>query len=203
MSIQYVYVAGPISHGDTLVNIRNGLKAGIELVKYGFHPFVPHMDFVSYILDPETLDYETILHQDLAWIRRCDALYRLQGFSPGAEREVEFANDIGLPVFYSLGELLRASGRDEARLGQVEIRSDPNISFGGTRQGLHHRSEEVRRPQLAEGNPVQQDLRSDDASRVGMVARLGPRPRGWPASSILRSLVRLHTNVVRTFQAGI
>ncbi len=98
MKYRYVYVAGPITRGDTLVNIRNGMLAGTELTKRGFVPFIPHNDFIQYILDPVTLDYETILRLDLAWIERCDALLRLEGDSPGADREVAHAQKLGLLV---------------------------------------------------------------------------------------------------------
>jgi len=102
---KYVYVAGPISKGDTLLNIRNGMRAGTELINRGFVPFVPHNDFVQYMLDPDSLDYETILNLDLAWIERCDALLRLWGESPGADREVKHAKKLGLVVTYSIDYL--------------------------------------------------------------------------------------------------
>ena len=96
--IKYVYVAGPISKGDTLLNIRNGIRTGTELIKRGYVPYIPHNDFIQYILDPEALDYETILACDLAWVERCDALLRLPGESPGADREVAHAMEHSLFV---------------------------------------------------------------------------------------------------------
>ncbi len=98
MKYKYVYVAGPITQGDTLLNIRNGIKAGTALVRCGYVPYIPFNDFIQYMLDPEVLDYETILKQDLAWIERCDALLRLPGESPGADREVAHAIKHGLLV---------------------------------------------------------------------------------------------------------
>lgn len=37
--------------------------------------------------------------------RRCDALYRMEGDSPGADREVEFANMHNIPVFFDIDDL--------------------------------------------------------------------------------------------------
>ena len=111
MEYRYVYVAGPITKGNTLVNLRNGMMAGLELVKLGYVPFVPHNDMIQYMLDPETLDYETILSMDLAWVERCDALLRLPGESPGADREVAHATKHGLLVTNSIDYLEEANGR--------------------------------------------------------------------------------------------
>lgn len=111
MKYQYIYVAGPISKGDTLLNIRNGMLAGIELIKRGYTPFIPHNDMIQYMLDPDTLDYETILKQDLAWVKKCDAILRLPGDSPGADREVQYALSQGLLVTHSMDYL------DEANVG--------------------------------------------------------------------------------------
>lgn len=105
MKYQYIYVAGPITEGDTLLNIRNGIKAGTELIKLGYTPYIPFNDFIQYILDPDTLDYETILKQDLAWVKKCDALLRLPGESPGADREVQYAISQGLFVTKTMRSL--------------------------------------------------------------------------------------------------
>ena len=108
---KYVYVAGPITKGDTLRNIRKGMLVGIELIKRGYVPFVPHNDMVQYLLDPDTLDYETILQQDLAWVKKCDALLRIPGESPGADREVQYALSQGLLVTHHIDYLEEANGR--------------------------------------------------------------------------------------------
>ena len=105
MKYKYVYVAGPISVGDTHVNVRNGMLAGLELIKRGFVPFVPHLDYGMRFLDPETMHYENMLDLDFAWIERCDALLRLPGESPGADREVAHALSLGLVVTHDISYL--------------------------------------------------------------------------------------------------
>lgn len=107
--IRYVYVAGPITHGDVLLNLRTGILAGRDLLTKGYAPYVPHFDYSLYMLDPETANYERLLMWDFDWIRKCDALVRLPGYSNGADREVEFATSIGVPIFYGL-EALYAAG---------------------------------------------------------------------------------------------
>ena len=51
-------------------------------------------------------DYETWMKLDFIWVESCDALLRLPGESPGADREVKHAITLGIPVFYSMDELL-------------------------------------------------------------------------------------------------
>ena len=55
------------------------------------------------------MDYETILKQDLAWVKKCDALLRLPGDSPGADREVQYALSQGLLVTQSMDYLDEAN----------------------------------------------------------------------------------------------
>lgn len=52
-------------------------------------------------------DYEFWLEYDLRLIERCDAVYRVAGDSPGADREVAHAQRIGVPVFSELSNLLK------------------------------------------------------------------------------------------------
>ena len=111
MKYKYIYVAGPISKGDTHVNVRNGMLAGLELIKRGYVPFVPHNDFGMRLVDPEVMNYEAMLEQDFQWIARCDALLRLPGESPGADREVEHAVSLGLLVANHIDYLEMENGR--------------------------------------------------------------------------------------------
>ena len=38
---------------------------------------------------------------DFEWIKSCDALLRIEGISSGADREVEFAKNNNIPVFFA------------------------------------------------------------------------------------------------------
>jgi hypothetical protein len=100
---RYVYVAGPIS-SDPLGNTHLALRVGAELMRVGFHPFIPHLSVLWQMVEPRP--YEEWMKWDFAWIKRCDALLRLYGESPGADREVAFAKEQGIPVFYSMADLL-------------------------------------------------------------------------------------------------
>ena len=111
MEYKYIYVAGPITKGDTLLNIRNGMSTGTELLRLGYMPYIPHNDFIQYMLHPDVLTYERMLDWDFAWIERCDALLRLPGESPGADREVRCAQRRNLLVVNTIEALEAANGR--------------------------------------------------------------------------------------------
>lgn len=69
----------------------------------GAHPFVPLLNHFWEISHPQP--YEVWMRWCLSWVRRCDAVYRLPGESPGADREVALAEELGLPIFNTLDGL--------------------------------------------------------------------------------------------------
>jgi hypothetical protein len=97
-----VYVAGPMSVGDIVVNVRNALAMGEHLRQRGFAVYVPHLTWFW----PYEVAYEAWITHDLAWLARCDVMLRLPGESPGANREEAFAAQRGIPVFTSVPELM-------------------------------------------------------------------------------------------------
>lgn len=103
-----IYVAGPITIGNQYINCYRGIKAGNILMNLGFAPFVPQLSAFQEMVDGERAPtYDNWLSYDMEWIRSCDALYRLDGKSKGASREVRFAKKLGIPVFYEKKHGLR------------------------------------------------------------------------------------------------
>lgn len=101
-----IYVAGPITKGNQFVNVRNGMEVWAQLLRLGFAPFCPHLSALFEIAGLVELDLDQWLEYDFAWIDVCDALLRMPGESTGADREVEYARKRGIPVFYSLEEII-------------------------------------------------------------------------------------------------
>jgi hypothetical protein len=105
-----VYIAGPLTGGphapwpagrrEHNVNVACALAA--ELIDLGFQPFAPHLSHYIDRLSPVPISYETWMAQDFEWLSLCDCLYRLPGDSPGADREVDYAREHGIPVFESI-----------------------------------------------------------------------------------------------------
>jgi hypothetical protein len=110
--IETVYVAGPLTTGGLYLNTKRAVEMGNKLRELGFLPFVPHAMSMGEFICP--LPYEDAMQLDFRWIRRLDALFRLPlewGPSPGADREVKFATEIGKPVFFIIEDLIKARGQ--------------------------------------------------------------------------------------------
>lgn len=110
-----VYVAGPITIGDQIVNVRRGIDTAIQLLKLGYIPFCPHLSFAWHLIQPMT--HQQWLDYDLAWLAQCHCMLRLPGESAGAAQEELFAHEMGIPVFHTLTEL-------EAGIAEMEEGKD-------------------------------------------------------------------------------
>lgn len=99
-----VYIAGPMTKGCIRTNVRVALAAATELADAGFAPIVPHLSHFWDMMYPRP--YEYWMKIDFEWLAACGALLRLPGESSGADREVAKAQELGIPVFYSVQELV-------------------------------------------------------------------------------------------------
>jgi len=99
-----VYIAGPYTQGDPVVNVRRAVHVADALLDAGLLPFVPHLSHLWHLIHPRP--YEDWLAYDLGWLAACDVLLRLPGESKGADVEVQKARRLGLPVFYDAEALL-------------------------------------------------------------------------------------------------
>jgi hypothetical protein len=99
-----IYVAGPYSKGDTAINVRNAMEAGVKLLELGHAPYVPHLTHFLHLHKPQPYEVWTTL--DNAYLPYCEALIRLPGESSGADAEVALARKLSIPVFEGLNEFL-------------------------------------------------------------------------------------------------
>lgn len=97
-----IYVAGPYTLGDVAQNVATAIKAGDDLLDLGYVPFVPHLTHFWHMLRPRL--YPEWVRYDLQWLPFCDGLLRLPGDSDGADREVQKATELGIPVFFGWAE---------------------------------------------------------------------------------------------------
>ena len=123
MSRQRVYIAGPIVKGDLRANIRQACEAGLALVAAGLAPMVPQLScylgqrtyFHGELLvhvgpEPEVLPgavpVELWYGGTLPWVEVSDAVLRLPGEGKGSDGEAARAKELGIPVFYSVAEVI-------------------------------------------------------------------------------------------------
>lgn len=95
-----VYVAGPITKGNQFINLRNAVLAGAILIEHGYLPYIPHLTCIVELVAGER-EYEDWMKMDDAWLQCCNIVLRLDGESPGADREVVRAKELGIPVVFS------------------------------------------------------------------------------------------------------
>ena len=100
-----VYIASPYTVGNTGRNVKAQIDAFIHLLDNGYLPFAPLLAHFVHIAHPKPYDYWTAY--DNEWLKNCDVLLRLPGESPGADREVELARSLNIPVVKSLPELIK------------------------------------------------------------------------------------------------
>jgi len=98
-----VYIASPYTKGDVAVNVRKSFIVADKLAREGYLPFPPLFSHFWHFLFPHP--YEYWMRLDKEWILHCNCVLRLPGESRGADEEVEYATNAGIPVFYSIKEL--------------------------------------------------------------------------------------------------
>lgn len=85
------YIAGPITHGNTIENIHRAVMVGEFYYLQGYVSYVPHLFYRWEEMYPKP--YEDLIHIGMSILSRFkagDELVRLPGYSPGADREVEY-----------------------------------------------------------------------------------------------------------------
>lgn len=107
-----VYIAGAYSADNVLTvldNIRNGMRAGLDVLLLGYAPFVPWFDFHFQLMlrGNEKLTVQDYYNYSIAWLEVSDAVYVLpkSELSKGTQNEIARAKELNIPVYYDLFEL--------------------------------------------------------------------------------------------------
>lgn len=94
-----VYLAGPYSKPDPVLNTHQMLKIADAILEAGFVPLVPHLSLAWHLVSPKP--YREWLEYDRQLMLRCDLVLRVPGESHGAAQELELAWSKGIPVIYT------------------------------------------------------------------------------------------------------
>ena len=108
-----VYVAGAYSADNVLDlarNISRGREAALEVRLLGFADYCPWNDFemLSLLRKGHEITVDDCYEVGLAWLEVSDALLVVEGWtmSRGTHAEIARAEELGIPVFYSIGTLI-------------------------------------------------------------------------------------------------
>lgn len=104
-----VYIAGPYN-ADNIIscldNMRRGIKATVKVLRAGYSPFCPWIDY-HYRLVSGKVTREMYQAQSMAWLEVSDAVLVLPNWemSLGTRAEISRAKELFIPVYYSLEDL--------------------------------------------------------------------------------------------------
>ena len=93
-----VYIAGPYTHPDSVVNTRRMIKIADSLFRLNVTPLVPHLSLLWQLIRPRP--YQFWLEYDLQLLSRADVVLRVPGRSEGADAEVTHARQLHIPVLH-------------------------------------------------------------------------------------------------------
>jgi len=98
-----IYVAGRYNANNViqvLNNIKRGTQVCVDLLKKGYIPFCPWLDFNFHWY--EDLTFEHYYRYSLGWLEVCDCIYVLKDSeeSIGTQGEILRAKELNIPVLY-------------------------------------------------------------------------------------------------------
>jgi hypothetical protein len=101
-----IYIAGPLSAPTCTAYLRNVgvfFRCDRELRARGWAPYNPSADLFVGIMAGD-FDYDDYFEPNLMWLEAAEAVF-LIARSPGADREVARARELGIPVYTGLDTL--------------------------------------------------------------------------------------------------
>jgi hypothetical protein len=108
-----VYIAGPYSAPNVinvLNNMRNGMRESVKVFLAGMAPFTPWHDYHHQLMlrNGEELSVEQYYKYSLTWLEASNAVYVIGDYksSKGTLAEIERANELGIPIFYTIDSLI-------------------------------------------------------------------------------------------------
>ncbi len=106
-----IYIASPYTKGDTAMNVRFQMDIADQLIELGFYPFTPLYFHFQHMFKPR--HYTDWMKMDFVWLAQCDCVIRFYPVqngellgSHGADLEEQEAKRLGIPVFYSIEEVV-------------------------------------------------------------------------------------------------
>ena len=103
MKYKRIYVAGNYNADNiikALDNIKRGTQVCVDLLKKGYIPFCPWLDYNFHWFGDLTIqDY---YRYSMGWLEVSDCIYVLKNsfFSKGTQAEIKRAKELDIPVFY-------------------------------------------------------------------------------------------------------
>jgi len=120
MNIKRIFISGPITPRgrrddcpghpapEYVFNIQDMVRTANWLIRYGYSPFCPGLDFLNFFLSwPQERLIDRIERVDLDFLEVCEAILMMPGWEHSAGAKIEHARavELGLKIFYSLSDV--------------------------------------------------------------------------------------------------
>ena len=108
--MKLIYIAGKLN--DTAVeyikNLHNMIRTANYVRKLGFSVYIPCLDILSGLVEGD-MEYHDYFSNNMPWLAQADAILVLPNWetSIGTKTEIEYAEKLNIPVYYSIPALLR------------------------------------------------------------------------------------------------
>ena len=126
-----VYVAGAYSADNVITvldNMRKGMRMSTEVMNLGYAPFCPWLDYQFQLMQREdlgeSLSVEDYYEYSLAWLDASDCVLVVPGYenSKGTMKELAYAAQMGLPIYYKVEDLYESENELRAETPEVTNR---------------------------------------------------------------------------------
>lgn len=98
MLLKLVYIASPFA-GDVENNVEAAREYCLSAMEEGVTPVAPHLLYPQFLDDSDPAQRSLGTHAGLEILTRCDELWVCgPEISPGMNREIHFAEAMGLPI---------------------------------------------------------------------------------------------------------
>jgi len=103
-----IYCAGKLNDHAVgyIKNLHRMITAANKIQRLGYSVYVPCLDILCGIVDGK-MEYHDYFENNLPWLESSDAIYVCEGYesSKGTLAEIAHAEELGIPVYYSVEEL--------------------------------------------------------------------------------------------------
>ncbi|HOK45183.1 MAG TPA: DUF4406 domain-containing protein [Bryobacteraceae bacterium] len=107
-----VYIAGKLNADACayLQNVAVMIRTAVAVRRLGFSVFIPCLDLLTGVVAGD-LTYHDYADNNMRWLEVADAVLVLPGWetSKGTRAEIARAEELGIPVYYSIEDLCRTS----------------------------------------------------------------------------------------------
>lgn len=116
-----VFISGPYQNGGIEENLQILIDAANTLIDKGFNPLPLNLYCHPIQTKYPRKRYHDWIDLTYEWVEKCDCLLRLPGESKGADGEVKRSEELGIPVFYNIDDLILYYQHDKSQIDALGI----------------------------------------------------------------------------------